>query len=386
MVDSNYCLHGLHEDEVSTLESMGTVLVMPTHCLNVQKQMSGFRQEVDNNDLASSLCVNRSMFFGHSLFEVKCGDDLVNEHVVRLLGQDNTGVMKELMDSFEGGRYPMFHCIPDNADAVMDSKISYARGKRSVDSRPWDPDAPQSVGLYHAMVRGYQKDLRLHKLFIAVSGGCSKCSDAFYNLMLDVGSEWTAREVAESEEVWWLRKACQRARCKVASRAAAYFGLRVEEHCDVHGYDQDLVAVPATDTVEHDLAAVDSKVYLYNGCCNTASQTNGVLCQMSPSEGYWLFKGNQRSSSRSTSLGSMAGHLSGVFTTHSPLYHAGFGSPQSLQSVDTRVVVRVGEKRTNRTNTQYQCFDEAYMRQLEGMGWNRDFGVVEMVPIVVGCL
>jgi len=41
-----------------------------------------------------------------------------------------------------------------------------------------------------------------------VSGGCPKCSDAFYNLMLDVGTDWTAGEVADSEEVnfiWGLR-------------------------------------------------------------------------------------------------------------------------------------------------------------------------------------
>ena len=96
--------------------------------------------------------------------------------------------------------------------------MSYARGKRAVDSRRWLPEAPQVLGLYHAMVRGFQKNVRQHKLFVGVSGGCSKCCDDFYNLMLDVGSEWTARDVAESEEAWWLRKACQRSRCMVAKQ------------------------------------------------------------------------------------------------------------------------------------------------------------------------
>ena len=98
------------------------------------------------------------------------------------------------------------------------AQVSYARGKRAVDSKRWRPEVPQVVGLYHAMVRGFQKDIRQHKLFIGVSGGCSKCCDAFYNLMLDVGSEWTAKEVAESEEAWWLRKACQRSRCMIAKQ------------------------------------------------------------------------------------------------------------------------------------------------------------------------
>ena len=89
-----------------------------------------------------------------------------------------------------------------------------------MDSKRWQPEPPQVVGLYHAMVRGFQKDIRQHKLFIGVSGGCSKCCDDFYNLMLDVGGEWTAKDVAQSEEAWWLRKACQRSRCMVAKQVS----------------------------------------------------------------------------------------------------------------------------------------------------------------------
>ncbi len=62
-------------------------------------------------------------------------------------------------------------------------------------------ELPNTIGLYHTMVRGCKNDFREHKLFIGVSGGCSKCCDNFYNLPLDVGSEWTAMEVANSEEV-----------------------------------------------------------------------------------------------------------------------------------------------------------------------------------------
>ena len=40
------------------------------------------------------------------------------------------------------------------------------------------------------------------------------------------------------DQVWWLRKACQRARCMVASRTARKFGLKILEHIDVHSYDQ----------------------------------------------------------------------------------------------------------------------------------------------------
>ena len=401
MDDSNICLryalHDLHTDELSTIEAMqaSTVRLMPTHCINRDNQLEGFQQIVHGSELGSSLCVHRSMFSGHSLFECVSGDELINRDVVRLMGQNNVDEMRELLDGLAAscvGHEASFDCVPDNADALAGTlgsnfRISYARGKRAVDSRPWIAEPPQTVGLYHAMVRGYQKDSRQHKLFIGVSGGCSKCSDSFYNLMIDVGSEWTAREVANSEEVWWLKKASQRMRCSIASMVARRFGLRIHEQIDVHSYNQDQVGIPTTDTVEHDLVCKGDSVALYNACCDTMSTHNGILCQMNPSEGYWLFKGAPKSSARSTSFGTMYAHHCEVFPTHSPMYARGFGNPSCVQGVDTRIVTRAKSlPRTKADKTTYQCFDEAFMRKLEEMGWNRDHGVVELVPIVVGCL
>jgi hypothetical protein len=45
---------------------------------------------------------------------------------------------------------------------------------------------PELVGLYHAYVKGFNKDVRHHKLFIVVSGGCNLLSDKFYNLSVDI--------------------------------------------------------------------------------------------------------------------------------------------------------------------------------------------------------
>jgi hypothetical protein len=167
------------------------------------------------------------MFFGHSLFECISSDQVVNQDVVRLLRDDNRDALKALTMKIEEdamGHEASFDNIPDNADIVdsggekWDMNVAFSRGQRSVDSRPWKPELPHVMGLYHAMVRGYQKDCRQHKLFIGISGGCNKCSDSFYNLIEDVGDEWTIYDVADSEEVWWLRKACQRARCALASQ------------------------------------------------------------------------------------------------------------------------------------------------------------------------
>ena len=69
------------------------------------------------------------------------------------------------------------------------------------------------------------------------------------------------------------------------------------------------------------------------------------------------------------------------------MYARGFGNPSCVQGVDTKIVTRAkSAPRTKSDKAIYQCFDEAFMRKLEEMGWNRDHGVVELVPIVVGCL
>jgi len=398
---TEYALHAIHEDETATISAMpGTrIRLMPTHCINLENQLEGFQQTVLSTEPGSSLCVHRSMFFGHSIFECVTTEELINADVVRLLARDNVSDLTALMQKIDAdalGHEASFDCVPDNADAIAGThganvRISYARGKRAVDSRRWMPELPQVVGLYHAMVRGYQKDSRQHKLFIGVSGGCAKCSDAFYNLMIDVGAEWTAQEVANSEEVWWLRKACQRSRCRVASQVAKTFGLKILEQIDVHSYDQELIGIPTTDTVEHDIvlkrdtATKQDIVTLFNSCCDTTSLHNGVLCQMNLSEGFWLFKGNPRSSTRTTSFGTMYAHNCEVFPTHSPVYHPSLGNPSCVHGFDTKIVVRNNSRRRAKGDkTVYQCFDEAFMRKLEDMGWNRDHGVVEMVPIVVG--
>ena len=147
--------------------------------------------------------------------------------------------------------------------------------------------------------------------------------------------------------------------------------------------------MPTVDTIEFDVVPRNGKVLLYNAACDTTTLQNGLLCQMNPAEGYWLFKGSPRSSSRGTSFGSMFGcaDTCGVFPTRSPCYRVGMGSPNSLHGLDTAIVTRVrSPARAKSCSTVYQCFDEAFMRNLETMGWNRDHGVVELVPITVSVL
>jgi hypothetical protein len=166
---------------------------------------------------------------------------------------------------------------------------------------------------------------------------------------------------------------------------AAKFGVRVSCVDDVQAYytkEGQLLAVPTTDTVEHDICKLfGSNAAVHNLAVDTTRITNGILCQMHPSEGYWLFRGAQRGTGVH---GAMFGshQACGAFPTRAPLV------PPSTAKGMNAVVVQDGgciirdDKVTARQH--YACFDEAFLKNLERMQWNRDNGVVELIPIVVG--
>lgn len=239
---------------------------------------------------------------------------------------------------------------------------------------------PDAIGIYHAYLRGYNRDVRAHKMFIVCSGGLEKACDEFCNLMIDVGDKWTAKEVAESEEAWWLRKACQRGRCRLIKRLADSFGLRVPSIQDIQSYTPAALAIPVTDTVEHDIvAAGQGVVSVFNGCCDTTRPFNGILSRMHHAEGYWLFRGGNRGGGGfGTTFGDR--RVCGAF----PVTQPRVDRPQSVSvPASADCLVRLSGKAQGRQE-RYMCFDEAYFRTLERMQWDRDNGHVELMPVVVG--
>jgi hypothetical protein len=161
--------------------------------------------------------------------------------------------------------------------------------------------------------------------------------------------------------------------------------------------------VPTVETVEHDICQRGQGVgqlhnvynrqgcvVVHNGAVDTTRVTNGVLCQMHPSEGYWLFRG----ATRGTGVyGAMFGchQTCGAIPTRSPqVPHETAKSVNAVLVKDGDCIVRQeglqgGLQGGLQCGLQYHtCFDEAYMKNLERMQWNRDNGVVELIPIVVG--
>jgi hypothetical protein len=403
----SFSLHEPSDEAQQTIDSIlvegSSIKLLPTHCINAAGELEGFQLSVPGDAKGGVLPINRTMFHGTSLFEVNSkSTGVFNADVMRLLQGtvDVRDSMRELMRRIvEGskGREASFKCVPDNVDlmssvrsdgSVMEAHVSRTTGKRNVDFVDWQPELPHSIGLYQAFCRGYQKDIRVHKLFIGINGGLNRCSDEFYNLLLDVGNEFDCKDVAFSEEVWWLRKACQRARCRVGLMVAEHFGLNIATTRDLFAFNQDPIGVPVADTVEFDIKeGGDGTVEFYSGCVDTTGIQNGILAKMHDSEGIWVFRGSAKSSAKITSFGALFGSKAncGVFPTRSPYYKRTQGSPCHVNGLDSDLIVRhASQPRTKPDGYVFQCFDERFFSNLTSMQWDRNCGVIEMVPIVVG--
>ena len=215
---TSFSLHEPTAEAAQTIESImvpGTSMkLLPTHCLSSHGQLEGFLLNVPKREKGSVLPVNRTMFYGTSLFEVSSGAGVFNTDILRLQATDINERMRALQADIHArseGKEATFACVPDVVDtmsaiktegSVVEAKVSRTSGRRSVDFKAWEPELPCSISILQSFIRAsHQRDVRSHKLFIAVSGGLAKASDEFYNLLTDVGSEWTCQEVCDSEEV-----------------------------------------------------------------------------------------------------------------------------------------------------------------------------------------
>jgi hypothetical protein len=248
-----YAMHALTSDERVTSQSMlqdasSRVLVMPTHHINELGDMMGFRFTCNAYATGNHLPVVRTMFHGHTLVECQADEALI----MRLMSEPdkNRQAMQEFLAGVEADCVPAsLECVPENASSLTPHGTLEASGLLTADSQHWTPETPERIGVYHAYIRGFNRDVRTHRLFIVCSGGMARASDAFCNLVIDVGKHWTAQvhhtfctrvyrltaderwlgwqEVCDSQEAWWLRKGCQRSRCRLIKRLADAFDIPV---------------------------------------------------------------------------------------------------------------------------------------------------------------
>lgn len=449
-VNTSLCMHPLSQDELQTYSNISQqaasqgiqaeIFPTPTHCIGVADgKLKGFVYVChDVHSGVSQLPLSREIFHGHSAVECNA----TSSDIVQLLQDPEQMVckMQELICRICArqslGPVATLDCRPDTP-AAASGLAGRCGSSSSMDSGPWVPEMPSSIGLYHAFVRGHNRDTRMHKLFIVVSGGCCKASDEFYNTVLDCHGLASVKECATSEEAWWLRRACFRARsvhpfvyypprkvrerertvpllrtamrkthkhthtrarrCRLLAECAAHFSLDIKTIKDVQSCsaNQETMALASINTVTHDLVFhAPGKTCVYDGCIGVTEIKNGSLCSMHPSEGFWIFQGVHDRAHGATAAPYGVGW-------HAPLHVAMPTSvvkcSNALRTTNHATVTTSDATFITRINpiTQkqappekacsYQFLDHNALTFMSNqLGWPMDRGVVELIPIVTG--
>jgi len=215
-LDESFALHPLTPDERNTCQSMllpesTKVLVMPTHHINELGDMMGFRFTANAHAPANVLPLVRNMFHGHTLVECQTGTEQI------LAMMSNPLLNRERMLAFLRGVRDdcvaaTLDCVPENHSSNTERGVLQAQGLLTMDrsarhsfaslsgtmtpalrSTHWTPEPPERIGIYHAYVRGFNRDVRTHRLFVVCTGGTSRACDEFCNLVIDIGKHSTAQ-------------------------------------------------------------------------------------------------------------------------------------------------------------------------------------------------
>jgi hypothetical protein len=365
----------LNRDELQTCESLvknipsARLTVLPTHHIDEYGSLAGFHWLSDSGVSAAVLPLCRRMFFGHTC--VVCNMD--EEDIYRLILQQEqnqrkmTDFMAQIQDEEQSA---LLNCSPEKNSFM---NLFNSKDVLTKDSRPWTPDVPDVIGIYHAMVRGYSREIREHKLYMICSGGLTKACDEFCNLVIDVGRKCDAYTVAISDEAWWLRRACRRARCNLIYKLAKTFNINVQCVEDIQANERSMLAVHTLDTVEHDIIFNEKRkqVSVLNACVDTSRYMDGALVKMHPVEGFWFF----RSDKNKNNLNQI-----NAFPVTQPIIHnSNYSMPVYTQSRRVTRFLRESGKNIE----HYMCFDERYLSVLQQTYWDRNNGITEMIPITV---
>ena len=210
-------MHALNPDEVDVYSSLveccppqshAMVTVMHNHCMSDQGMIEGFRFTMGPKENHQYLPMNRRMFFRHSMVEctplsplavlassrqqqqqmsdaqllTSCQEDRT---ILELLLRQNevkdklVSIMQRLYKGSLNGMDADFDCMPMNMDVLDSAHASMElqggglgsssssssmaasfHARRTADCKKWNPEMPEILGLYHAYVRGYNKDTR----------------------------------------------------------------------------------------------------------------------------------------------------------------------------------------------------------------------------------
>lgn len=428
-INVKHCMHPLSPDECDIYSSLtegheSCITAMPNHCINAHGDAEGFKFQCKQTELAKRMPICREMFFRHSMAECITNDALhptteeENTQALSMLLRQKH-VLKKLVSIIQRinlestGKEANFECMPENEDAAMSTRgttntnLATFWTQRTTDCRDWKPEMPNMAGIFHAYVKNSKQSTRVHKLFIVVTGGCTMAAERFFNLAIDVDKHVTCKELVDSEESWYLDNINKRNNARIIHAIANEFKLNIPTMLDTHSYhEKKHMAACCTETMIHSIYKDQrtNSVTVTNCCTDTRAAGNGIICSMHPSEGMWLFKGPTVTNNDIFSYGGTFGHDESVgpsaFPTTTPSINDNYSFnckppaesttyksriPTSKTS-DTSVVARLdgrGQLLPPRVDNPHVRPDESYIRKLASLQWDRNNGMVELIPIAV---
>ena len=364
-----------------------TLSLLPNHHMNENMELAGYHFTCPASEPASVLPMPSNIFNCIVMYEVQSEvTDGFNQDVLRILcskdkhQQQLDGIVKDLR--LNTTTVPAFECIADESNDVRQNPDElYYTAYNTSDQREWSEQLPRKIGLYHAFVRPHTKDNIEHKLFIVVAGSLAYADEEFHRLWQDAGTI-TCQQLIDSEETQWLRTATLRNHNRVAARLADELGLHVRCVLDTDDPSgQKRAAIPTTVSLIHDMymSPEDGLVHLTDGGCFLHKSINGVLFEMHTREGFWLFCGppDHADSNAYGTIFNYHGTCS-CFPTTTVRYHQKF-APRGVV-VSTQRVQGTTDEDTQEVSTLFP--DEAFMRVCEKLGFNRNHGLVSLMPLV----
>lgn len=367
-----------------------TLKLLPNHHIDVDGELRGYMFNSHTDDLAEVLPFNKRMFDMISLYE--CGVEEESDHVfhpdaLRIIN-DVSEYKARLADFIQ--QLKNTDVMPAAFDCICDGSDTSRFSQHRQDQRMWSESVPSKVGIYHAFSRSNTKDRREHKLYIIVSGCLHQACEELQNLWYDCRSQYKCKDVLDSEEINWLRAATHRNHNRIASMLADMCGLTVKRVIDTDDpTGSQRMVLPTTYSYKTDCAinTRQQKARVVDGAAFLDTDSNGVLFEMFASEGFWLFQGPRDLSDCNNMYGTQFNYNKTYpcFPTHSVRFHSRFPVR------DPRTTVRVSSQRgadgiiyenEGIHHDEYTFPDENYFKQLAKLGFNRNDGILNLMPIV----
>jgi len=351
---------------VKKLQGQARIDVGPLHSFTDNGDFTGFKVTASNDSFVCNMPFCDQMFFGISVCMVESNDTVLSTFLMNKAQYEKKlrNMVDEINKSIDSGvSVASFDCIPDEhfgvcRDTGESTRIHSSRGK-GVDSKQWIPEPPKSIGVYHGYIRLASGE-RASRLFIVCEGGCDSLCMQYFNMMFDLRENATLGEAVSSEETWWVKNACSRARNRLLFMACEELQLECKNVItDVYSFEERKMVVPLNETLHFDfIKGKNNKVVLLNGLADTQRIKNGLCCRMSDKEGFWIFRGSPHRNGSSLFGGSF-----------------GYNDSSSLFPVWSHCNMAGGKCKKE------MHFGNDMLQYLTKTGWDRDWGVAELVPL-----